>query len=190
MVAECLRLHQAVGFSYEVIGPSELCQHTGSTAYAGGVLYPMDGGLHPKRLVNSLAARAEKAGAHLRHHVAACRIERIGDRFQVTTPDAVMSCKQVVIATNGYSDARAKAMNDRVVPIDVSVAATRQLGADRIRSMSPHLHMHGESGRVFVWSRPSPDHSRFIFGGRISTPAAPLPEQRIQIASAIQRIHP
>lgn len=190
MVAECARLREAVGLAYEVVGPSELHRHTSSNAYIGGVLYPMDGGLHPKRLVNALASRAEAAGAQICQRMPACRIERRGGGFQLSMPHAVLSARQVVIATNGYSDGRVPAMNKRIVPIDVSVAATRPLGVDQVRAMSPRMHMHGESGRVFIWSRPSPDHTRFVFGGRISTPNAPLDVQREQIANAVQRIYP
>ncbi|MGV8922733.1 MAG: FAD-dependent oxidoreductase [Thermomonas sp.] len=190
IVAECARLKAAVGLAYEVVSPSELHLHTGSNAYVGGVLYPMDGGLHPKRLVNALATRAEAAGAQICQLTPACRIEKRGRGFQLSMPQAVVSAQQVVIATNGYSDSRVPAMNNRIVPIDVSVAATRPLGMDRVRAMSPRLHMHGESGRVFIWSRPSPDHTRFIFGGRLSRPNAPLHVQCEQIATAVQRIYP
>ena len=190
MVAECARLNEAAGLAYEVIGPSEIHLHSGSDAYVGGVLYPMDGGLHPKRLVNALASRAEAAGAQICQQMPACRIERRGRGFRLSMSQAVLSAQQVVIATNGYSDSRVPAMNSRIVPIDVSVATTRHLGTDRVRAMSPRLHMHGESGRVFIWSRPSPDHTRFIFGGRISGTKSPLHVQCEQIATAVQRIYP
>lgn len=190
LVAECKRLNQAVGLPYEMVGPSELHLHTGARAYKGGVMYPRDGGLHPKRLVNALASRAEAAGAHIRVRTPAGSIEKDGHRFRVATPDDVLLARQVIVATDGYSDRRVAAMNDRVVPIDVSVAATCHLGEERVRAMSPRLHMHGESGRVFIWSRPTPDHARFLFGGRISMPEAPLQVQRRQIADAVQRLYP
>lgn len=190
IVAECVRLNDAVGLPYEVISPSEINLHTGSNAYVGGVLYPMDGGLHPKRMVNALASRAEAAGAQICQQMPACRIEKRDRRFQISMPQAVLCAQKVVIATNGYSDNRVPAMNTRIVPIDISVATTRPLGLDRVRAMSPRLHMHGESGRVFIWSRPSPDHTRFIFGGRISKPDDPLHIQCEQIATAVQRIYP
>lgn len=190
IVNECERLNQAVGFTYEVVGASDLAAHTGSKAYQGGVLYPRDGGLHPKRLVNALAAKAEAAGATLCANVAACHIEREQGQFRISTPSVTVFARQLVIATNGYSDSRVPAMNDRIVPIDVSVATTRALGVDQVKALSPGLRMHGESGRVFVWSRPTPDHQRFIFGGRLSTPSAPFEKQREQIAAAVKRIHP
>lgn len=190
MVAECSRLHKAVGLSYEVVARSRVPRHTGARSYLGGVVYPRDGGVHPKRLVNSLARLAEREGAHLSTHTPARGLCRDGNSFRVSIGEAELTAQQVVIATNGYSDHRTPAMNSRVVPIDVSVAATRMLGEDRVRSMSPCFHMHGESGRVFIWSRPSPDHERFIFGGRISDVDAPLEVQRRQIASAVQRLYP
>lgn len=190
MVEECRRLHKAVGLSYDVVGRSAVHQHTGAMSYLGGVVYPRDGGLHPQRLVNSIAMLAEREGAHLRDHTAACGLRRCGSGFRITTRDAEVTAQQIVIATNGYSDRRTLAMNNRIVPIDVSLAATRVLGEDRIRSMSPRFHMHGESGRVFIWSRPTPDRARFIFGGRISDVDAPLDVQRRQIAAAVQRLYP
>lgn len=190
MAEECRRLHQAVGLPYEIIGRKEIGRHTGAVPYVGGVMYPRDGGVHPKRLVNSLAALAEGEGAHLRDRAPVAEIHRHGNRFRVLLAGADVTARQVVIATNGYSDRRTREMNSRVIPIDVSVAATRVLGEERVRAMSPRLHMHGESGRVFIWSRPTPDHTRFIFGGRISTVDAPLEVQRAQIASAVQRLYP
>jgi glycine/D-amino acid oxidase-like deaminating enzyme len=190
MIAECERLKAAVGLPYEVVASSKLPDHTGSLAYKGGIIYPRDGGLHPKRLVNSLAARAQAAGAVIRTGTPVNGIEPDGNRFLVATPSATLKSRQVVIATDGYSDRRVFAMNERIVPIDVTVCATRRLGEDSIRAMSPRFHVHGESGRVFIWSRPSPDRTRFIFGGRISTPSAPAHVQQRQISTAISRLYP
>lgn len=190
MIAECKRLNASVGLPYEVVEPSDLHHHTGSRAYKGGVVYPRDGGLHPKRLVNSLASRAEAAGAHIQANTPVMGIMRDGKGFQVAIPSAVLAARHVVVATNGYSDRRVSVMNDRVVPIDVTVSATRPLGEERVRAMSPRFHMHGESGRIFIWSRPTPDHTRFIFGGRISNPSAPVHIQQQQIATAVRRLYP
>lgn len=190
MVAECERLKAAVGLEYEPVTEAEMHKHIGSTAYCGGVFYPKDGGLHPKRLVNALALRAEVAGAHILIETPVLRLVRDGGKILVRTQQGTMTARHVIIATNGYSNRGTAVMNDRVVPIDVSVAATRNLGTEQVRTMSPGLTMHGESGRVFIWSRPTPDHRRFIFGGRISTPSASLDRQRRQIATAVSRIFP
>ena len=190
MSEECERLRASVGLRYEVVGPADLRSHSGSRAYVGGVLYPRDGGLHPKRLVNALAARAEAWGAQIRTGTPVGGIGRDGSCFRVATPSGILKAGTVVIATNGYSDRRVSMMNDRVVPIPITVCATRPLGEDKVREMSPRFHMHGESGRIFIWSRPTPDHTRFLFGGRISHVSAPAHVQRTQIARAVGRLFP
>ncbi|WP_116085247.1 FAD-binding oxidoreductase [Tropicimonas sp. IMCC34011] len=190
MIGECERLGAAVGLRYEIVQPSDIHLHTGSRAYVGGILYPRDGGLHPKKLANTLATRAEVNGATLLTQMPATSIHRDASGFLVRTPGEDFRARQVVIATNGYSDSRMAELHRRIVPIDVAVSATRHLGEERVRAMSPGLQMHGESGRIFIWSRPSPDHTRFIFGGRIASKSAPPDVQRAQIAAAVGRLFP
>ena len=190
MVAECERLRATVGLPFQVVHTSDLRRYTGSRAYKGGIHYPKDGGLHPKRLVNSLASRAEGSGAHILDRTPVSTIRKRGKKFEIEIPSGALLTQQLIITTNGYSDRRVPVMNNRIVPIDVTVCATRILGEDRVRAMSPRLQMHGESGRVFIWSRPSPDYRRFIFGGRISDPSADANVQQRQIANAVNRLFP
>lgn len=190
MIAECERLKAAVGLPFEIVRAEEVAAFTGARCYCGGVYYPRDGGIHPRKLVNAIAARAERAGAALLTGHAVQRIRRIARGFELEVPGGVVEAGTVVQCTNGYSDAGVRLMRARVVPIDVSVAATRVLGAERMRALAPRLLMQGESGRVFIWSRPSPDGQRFIFGGRISSIRAPVAVQRAQIADHVRRLYP
>lgn len=190
MVAECERLKAAVGLPFEVVGQEEMAAFTGARRYFGGIYYPRDGGVHPRKLVNAIAARAEAAGAALMTGCQVTAIRKARHGFEVQVPGGVIQASQVVQCTNGYSGTGVRLMRDRVVPIDVTVAATRDLGEARIRELSPRLLMQGESGRVFIWSRPSPDARRLIFGGRISNINAPVEVQRQQVAANVQRIYP
>ncbi|MEI4473514.1 NAD(P)/FAD-dependent oxidoreductase [Frigidibacter sp. MR17.24] len=190
MLAECARLRDQVGLPFEPVDAAGARAQIGSDAYVGGVIYPRDGGLHPKKLVNALAQRAEAAGVEIRSHcpVAGLRPEAGGHLLR--TAQGEVRADEVVIATNGYSDRRLPTMNDRVVPIWVTVAATRAMAPERIREMSPGLRMHGETGRVFLWSRPSPCGTRFIFGGRMADRTASPERQRRQVAAKVARIFP
>jgi glycine/D-amino acid oxidase-like deaminating enzyme len=190
MEAECKRLNAEVGLPYRMVSRAEVGGFISSDAYVGGVYYPRDGGVHPKRLVNALAARAEARGAHLRDHTPVSRIVRDGSGFRLEAGGKSFAAKQVVMATNGYSDARTPGLNARLIPINVTVAATRDLGENRIRSMSPQGSMHGETGRVFLWYRPSPDGRRFIFGGRICREGLAMPARRAKVAAMVGRIFP
>ncbi|MER5173672.1 NAD(P)/FAD-dependent oxidoreductase [Thioclava kandeliae] len=190
MIAECERLRVAVGLQYDVVARADLAGQTGAACYVGGVRYPRDGGIHPVKLVQAGAARAEAAGALLLPQSPVAGISGGPGAFDIAIPDRNLRAAEVVVCTNGYSGAGVRAMRERVVPIDITVAATRDLGPERIRQMSPRLQMHGETGRVFTWSRPTPDGRRFIFGGRLSTVTAGLARQQAQVAAAVGRIHP
>lgn len=190
MIAECRRLNKDVGLPFEVVGRAGLSHHTGATCYVGGVVYPRDGGLQPRCLVNALARRAEALGAQIHDNTAVAGVRRHGKRFEVVLSSGTVKAKRIVLATNGYSDGRVGPVSKRVVPISVSVCTTRELGEERVRAMSPRFHMHGESGRVFIWSRPTPDRKRFLFGGRIANRSAPAERQRRQFAATVGRLYP
>lgn len=190
MVAECTRLRTQVGLPFEVVSKAQSRDQIGSDTYCGGVIYPRDGGVHPKKLAHALARKAEAAGAAIVTHCPVGQIRADGAGHRLDTPRGAVRAREVVIATNGYSDARLPTMNDRIVPIWVSVAATREMAPERIRAMSPHLRMHGETGRVFIWSRPSPDGKRFLFGGRMTARDASPERQRREVARAVGRIFP
>lgn len=190
MEAECKRLNSGVGLPYRMVSREEVRGFIGSDAYVGGVYYPRDGGVHPKRLVNALAARAEAHGVHLRDNTPVQAITRDGAIFRLQTGERHYSARQVVMASNGYSDARTPKLNARLIPINVTVAATRDLGVERVRAMSPQGTMHGETGRVFLWYRPSPDGRRFIFGGRICREGLAMPARRAKVAAMVARIFP
>lgn len=188
MRRECERLGSQVGLPFELVGPDEVRSQVGSSIYKGGVIYPRDGGVHPKKLVNGLASRAEAHGALLLEGWAVQKIEKTATAFRVRTSAGTLSARQVVIATDGYSGRELTSMYRRTMPIWVTVAATRDLGEEAVRDMSPNLRMHGETGRVFIWSRPSPDGRRFIFGGRFSHPSMTIDEKRARVAAKAGRI--
>ncbi|QDL93333.1 FAD-binding oxidoreductase [Paroceanicella profunda] len=190
MAAECARLNAQVGLPYRMVSRAEMPTFIGSTTYCGGVFYPRDGGVHPKRLVNALAGRSEALGVRLAPGTPVHAIAREAGGFRLHTAQGDVTARHVVVATNGYADARTPDMNARVVPITVTVAATRDLGADRIRAMSPRLAMHGETGRVFTWSRPTPDGRRFIFGGRICSESVAPADRPARVAASVARIFP
>ncbi|OCX65155.1 hypothetical protein BFP70_10240 [Thioclava sp. SK-1] len=190
LLAEAERLAQQVGLPYTAVNAADMHQYIGSNAYCGGVFYPRDGGLHPKKLVTGLAARAQAAGAVLRAHCPVRQIHPEAAGHRIVTPKGDIHAAHVVIATNGYTDRRLPSMNNRIVPIWVTVATTRAFAPEHIRAMSPQLQMHGETGRVFIWSRPTPDGKRFMFGGRLTDRHASPMRQRHDIARRVGRIFP
>jgi glycine/D-amino acid oxidase-like deaminating enzyme len=71
-----------------------------------------------------------------------------------------------LIATNGYSGLLSPWHRRRVIPIGSYQIATQPLGIDTVRTLIPNGRNIGDSRRVVVYFRPSPDGERIIFGGR------------------------
>lgn len=59
---ECEWLGRNVELTFEMVPRSEQRREIGSDYYSGGVLYHRDGGIHPRKLVLSLATLAVAAG--------------------------------------------------------------------------------------------------------------------------------
>lgn len=187
---ECERLNKHVGLEFKMIPKESVREYVGSDAYYGGVFYYLDGGVHPKKLVNELARTSEKYGASLIPNSKVIDIVNESGFIKVKDSNGnLYLSKEVVVATNGYTETNLKDFYKRVVPIDVSVCVTKELGEEKVKELSPKLSMHGETGRVFIWSRPTPDKKRFIFGGRLCSESDSYLEKKSKVIDKISRIY-
>ncbi len=183
-------LGKEIGLSFHMVPAGEQQSYIGSAFYHGGVCYERDGGIHPRKLVQALARRAEDAGAQLFPHAAVTGLRRDGRGWDLGHAAGSTRAGEVVIATNGYSDRAANSMRRRIIPIRTSAAATEELPPALVRELTPGLRMHGEATRVFMWYRPSPDGRRMLFGGRLAPKAATPDKRRRMISAAAQRVFP
>jgi glycine/D-amino acid oxidase-like deaminating enzyme len=134
--------------------------------YHGGCVFPGDASVDPARLLAALHARAVAAGAMIVGHCAATRLQRDAGDFEVLTARGRVRARQVLLATNGYTGALSPWHRRRVIPIGSYQIATEPLGAARVRELLPQGRNVGDSRRIVVYYRPSPDGERIIFGGR------------------------
>ncbi|MEH6832802.1 MAG: FAD-dependent oxidoreductase, partial [Sulfitobacter sp.] len=65
MARECDWLGKNLGLPFDMIPQTDQRSEIGSDFYKGGVLYHRDGGIHPRKLVLSLAHAAEAAGVRI-----------------------------------------------------------------------------------------------------------------------------
>ena len=96
--------------------------------FAGAILNPPDGSLHPARWVRRLAALAAEAGVELREHE---RVESL---------DAVVA-DAVVIATDGYTQGLVPELDAAIRPTRGQVIVTEPL--ERLLFPCPHYARHG-----------------------------------------------
>ncbi|QYX56185.1 FAD-binding oxidoreductase [Roseovarius sp. SCSIO 43702] len=187
---ECDWLAKHVGLPTHAVPKSEQRTEIGSDFYCGGTVYERDGGVNPRKLVLGLAARARDAGVAIHNNCAVTRLQPAATGTEVQTDRGTLTAGAVVLATNGYSDGRSRALNRRIVPIETGASAIGPLSPGLMAELTPKARVHGETGRVFMWYRPTPDGRSFIFGGRFGAGGMPLAKRQWAFRRAITRVFP
>ena len=190
MARECDWLHRNLGLESRMVDAADQRDEIGSDTYRGGVVYLRDGGVHPRKLVLELARLADAAGAVVVPGCPVTALRHDGPDVTLATPRGPLRAGEVVLATNGYADRRSAAMARRVVPIETFVVATEELSPERMAELTPRGRMFGETGRVFMWYRPTPDGRRFIFGGRLARAGAGPEACKAAFAPSVARVFP
>jgi len=151
---------------YEVVPEARLREAVDSPLYRGGVVFPNDAAVHPARLLIAMHRQAADAGAQLRDHCEVRAIARDGDELEVATAAGTVRARRVLVATNGYTGAFSPWHRRRVFPIGSYIAATEPLDPALVRRLIPQGRNLGDTRRVVIYVRPSPDGRRILFGGR------------------------
>lgn len=154
------------GESSRIISADQVRELTGSTIFAGGLLTPNAGGLHPLNYARGMARHLLDRGAQVFINTPAEQVMRENGRVIVQTPQGRVSARQVIYATNGYSDqTRATdTLHRRLIPFRSAIIATEPLPAQVLASLMPGGQVCGDTKRMLRWFRVVGD--RLIFGGR------------------------
>ena len=159
-------LKAAVGLEFDMVPRGEQQNEIGSDLYHGGIVYHQDGHLHPVLYHRGLAERAARAGARLFAGTPVSALRREGEGFELAVAGRRILARQVLIATNGYTDKAFAYHRRRVIPLRSAMIATEPLGARRMKELSPRGRGFGDTSRLVLYYRPSPDGERMVFGGR------------------------
>jgi glycine/D-amino acid oxidase-like deaminating enzyme len=187
---EARLLSQEFGISARFLDREALASEIGSTVYHGGLLFERSGGLHPAKYSAGLAQLARDRGAHLHDQTPAIAIEhRGGGKFVVVTPRGRIATRDVLLATNGYSDRVLPALRRRIIPIGSYIIATEPLAADRAEGAIRNRRMLFDSKNFLYYWRLSSDN-RMLFGGRASFAPTTIARARDWLYAAMIRVHP
>lgn len=151
-----------------VISSSEQRVELGTDAYHGGVVFPRHASLDPGRYHHGLLQRVVAAGATVVDHCGVTKIERSGSGFRLTTPQGVVTARDVVVATNGYTGAVTPWQRRRVIPIGSYIIATEPIDPQVMDRLFPTNRIVSDTRKVVYYYRVSPDRRRILFGGRVS----------------------
>jgi len=163
--------HQPRGLEVpaHVVPRAEQHRELGTDAYFGGVVFENHASLDPGRFHQGLLERALAAGALVVPYCPVTGVGHSGPGFVVNTGRGVVRARDVVIATNGYTGAITPWLRRRVVPIGSYIIATEPLPPAVMDRLMPSERIVSDSRKVVHYYRPSPDRTRILFGGRVTS---------------------
>jgi glycine/D-amino acid oxidase-like deaminating enzyme len=182
-------LRQALGYETKLLAREELAQEIESNRYHGGLLDPRAGSLHPARYLQGLATAAERAGAVLAEEAQVLEICREGPGFAIRTSRGTVWARDVVVATDGYTDAVVPWLGRRVIPIGSYLVATTPLAADLGQRLLPGRRVVSDTKHLLYYFRMS-SGGRLVFGGRASFSPTTLQKSAEILAQGVSRVFP
>ena len=153
------------GHRVDLLSRSEQRAEIASDAYHGVTIDPKSAALNPAQYVDGLAKAASRRGARIATGVAVDRLLRGAGGWRVVTADGDIQARDVIVATNGYSDRASGALRRRLVPVGSYVVATEPQPAALAAALLPNRRMAFDSKNFLFYFRVTDDH-RVIFGGR------------------------
>jgi glycine/D-amino acid oxidase-like deaminating enzyme len=156
---------RVLGHEMRLVSPSELNNEIGSKAFFGGIIDEHGAGLHPAKFAFGVARVAAKYGATLVENAPVTRLEKSGGGFTVHTRRGRSRVREVIAATNGYTESLVPGLKSRVLPVGSYIIVTEPLSSDLQKEISPKGRMMWDAKWFLNYFRLTPD-GRMLWGGR------------------------
>jgi glycine/D-amino acid oxidase-like deaminating enzyme len=157
---------QRRGAPVRMLDVAEIAAETGSSEFVGGWLDARGGSLHPLNYTQGLVRAALAAGAKIHGHSRATSLKKNGAGWSVAIAGgAMIAADEVVVATNGYTDALWPGLKATVIPANSFQIATAPLDAAALSRILPRRRVVSDSRRIGNYFRIGPG-GRLMMGGR------------------------
>jgi gamma-glutamylputrescine oxidase len=183
-------LHARTGVTIRILSREEQGEEVGSAYFHGGFVVEDYGGVHPAKLNRALRDAARAAGATLHSHARVQGTDRHGTRHRVRTERGAVDAAHVLFATNGYTDGASPWLRRRVLPVMSYQIATEPLPPGLMDRLISRRRMVSDSRKEVTYTRPSPDGTRILFGGRPRALAGTPEQQALRLRVRMLRIWP
>lgn len=167
MAQDMRDLKEIAGVESFMVPKSEQASEIGSDVFCGGSVLPHDASVHPGLYHAGLLQRIESSGGQVLEHTPVNAISQDNGGFIITTPRGQTRARNVIIATNGYTDGLVPELGRRIVSIGSAIIATGELPQPLFDRLLPKHRVYGNTNRVFYYFRGAPDARRILWGGRI-----------------------
>ena len=138
----------------EVLDAQQLATKTGAQNYIGGIFCESAGSIHPLSYTRELARIAIQKGARIFTHSRVTGINHPGaDQWVLATEHGKLTCKQVLLCTNGYTDNLVKGMQRKVVPVRSLLVATAPLDEQHQNEVLPNRVTFVDKRRLILYFR-------------------------------------
>jgi len=158
-------------FNSKMINPDMMSKSINTDLYFGGQFYQDHGSVQPRKFHYGLLKLALEAGAKVFGSRPVIKVNQLSklkqNGFDVLTSNSKIHCKQVLMATNGYTRSNlSKYLARRVLPVPSFVITTVNIGKDKVQSLLPGGHCMVETRKRYCYYRPTPCGTRIMLGTR------------------------
>lgn len=154
----------ALDVKLDYLDRARLADLMGSDRYPSGLLDPRGGSLNPLAYARGLAAAVVKSKGQVFSNSPVSGLKREGDTWRFTAGTGTVRARQVVLATNGYTDGLWPGLRESVVPIYSAIAATDPLPEVLARRILPGRQVAYESSWRVLYFRLDREN-RLLMGG-------------------------
>jgi glycine/D-amino acid oxidase-like deaminating enzyme len=121
---------RSMGAPVDMLSRADVERLTGTNVFRGGLLDHRAGTINPMGYCRGLARAALGAGAKIHTDVKATKLLREGDVWRVETDKGTLRARNVVLATNAYTDDLWPGLNSIFTKINYFQFATEPLGPE------------------------------------------------------------
>ena len=167
----------------------ELSELSGTDCYRVGWLAPSGGSVQPLAYARGLAAAAINAGALIFTHSPVSKLKASKNGWSLTSSLGVVSARQVILCTNGYTDNLLPGLKQSLVPVVSIQAATETLTDEQDARILQHRHTLADTRRVIYYFKKTAD-KRLVFGSAGFSGEQPAQPDRQRIKDGLCNVYP
>ncbi len=158
-------IKRELGHNKTIVCKNEIRSEIGTDFYFGGLSDEVSGGLQPAKYLDGLAQSVLRYGTTLCENCRVRSIKPLGSSYELLTSMGVIRAKDVIIATNGYTDMLVPKLKPKIFPVGSYIIVSEILDEDLQKKLSPKGRMFYDSKWFINYFRLTPD-GRMLWGGR------------------------